>query len=281
MKPLITLSSDFGPGNIGCGAMEAIIYEICPEAKVVHLCHAIQGYNIKEGARSLEGVQKLPVGFHVCVVDPGVGTKRRGIAIQTKRGDFLIGPDNGLLRPATEFLGGVSQVFELTNERYQRKPVSPIFHGRDVFAPAAAYLASGVNPEEFGAPVNPKELVGPPYPEAKWNGDEINCEVIHINENGSCFLNVRSEEFSKSLEWGECVEILPFPVPAGAPPNSWRAGRHLLVSFCKTFGDVAKGEPIILEDDFGRVELGLNQGNFAFTFQVKRGQALIIKKESS
>lgn len=263
MKPLITLSSDFGPGNLGCGAMEAVIYEICPEAKVVHLCHTIHGFDIKEGARMLEGVAKLPIGFHVGVVDPGVGTKRKGIAIQTKRGDFLIGPDNGLLKPAAEFLGGIVKVFELTNERFQRKPVSPIFHGRDIFAPAAAYLAKGVSPEELGPKLNREDLVEAPYPEAHWEGNQLVCEVIHINENGSVFLNFKSEEFSRGIKLGQKVTY---------------GNRYHMLKYCLTFGEVTKGEPIILDDDFGRVELAINQGNFALTFDIKRGQTVTLYK---
>lgn len=258
---LITLSSDFGPGNIGCGAMEAAVFEICPEARVIHLCHTIEPFNTKEGARALEGVVKLPVGIHVGVVDPGVGTKRKGIAIQTKRGDFLIGPDNGLLRPASEFLGGIVNVFELANEKYRRNPVSPIFHGRDVFAPAAAYLARGIEPEELGPNLDPKKLEPAPYPEARWNGETIECEVIHINENGSLFLNIRAEELRSQ-----------------APQEvTLRWGARLLKLACgQTFGDVPVGSPVILDDDFGRVEVAINQGNFAVAFGVKRGDVLSL-----
>ncbi|MBI4125819.1 MAG: SAM-dependent chlorinase/fluorinase [Deltaproteobacteria bacterium] len=265
---LITLSSDFGPGNIGCGAMEAVIYEICPESKVVHLCHAIEPFNVKEGAKMLEGVAKLPVGFHVGVVDPGVGTLRKGIAIQTKRGDFLIGPDSGLLRPASEFLGGISAAYELANERYRRNPVSPIFHGRDIFAPAAAYLAKGIKPEDLGPKLNPDQLAPAPYPEARWAGDQIECQVIHINENGSLFLNLHAEELSKQAQEGHTIDLKVTP-----------GARHLVLSFCRTFGEVAAGEALILKDDFGRVEVAINQGDFASKFHIRRGDRLTLRRK--
>lgn len=266
---LITLSSDFGPGNLGCGAMEAVIYEICPKARVIHLCHTIEPFNIKEGARNLEGVFKLPVGIHVGVVDPGVGTSRKGIVIQTRRGDFLIGPDNGLLRPAAEFLGGILAVYELANQNYWRRPVSPVFHGRDIFAPAAAYLAKGVAPEELGPPLDPKKLVQSPYPEAKWNGEEIECEIIYINENGSAFLNVRAEEMERNIKQGDKIRL---DLPKGSG--------YLLVKYGRTFGEVAAGEPLILNDDFGRVEIALNQDHFASKFEVKRGEKLVLRRKS-
>ncbi|MDO8527591.1 MAG: SAM-dependent chlorinase/fluorinase [Deltaproteobacteria bacterium] len=261
---LITLSSDFGSGNIGCGAMEAAIHEIAPKAKVIHLCHSIPAFDIQEGARMLEGTAHLEKGIHVGVVDPGVGTSRRGIVIETKRGDFLIGPDNGLLRPAAEFLGGIKKVFELSNDQYQRNPVSPVFHGRDIFAPAAAYLAKGVDPKKFGASVDPKTLVPAPYPEAYWVGDELKCKVIHINEKGSLFLNVRAEEFKKGVKLGDPIEI--------------SLGKKPTIYYELTFGEVPEGRPLILDDDFGRVQLSVNRGNFAFTFKVKRGESLTLRR---
>lgn len=268
MSPLITLSSDFGPGNIGCGAMEAVIYGICPSAKIVHLCHTIPGFDIKDGARMLEGVAKIPKGFHICVVDPGVGTKRKGILIQTKRGDILLGPDNGVLRPAAEFLGGIIGVFELAEKKYQSKVVSPIFHGRDIFATAAAHLANGISPESFGPRLDVKTLVNAPYQEARWEGDRMECEVIHINENGSLFLNIREEEFEKKLKIGEELEI-----------NF--GSKKISLPYQKTFGEVPAGKPVLLNDDFGRVELAINQGNFAFTFDVKRGEKLMVRRKMS
>lgn len=263
-KPLITLSSDFGPGNIGCGAMEAAIFEIAPQAKVIHWCHNIHSFDIKEGARNLEGIATIGVGFHVCVVDPGVGTKRRGVAIQTGRGDFLIGPDNGLLRPAAEFLGGVVGAWKLTNANYHRKNISPIFHGRDIFAPVAAHLANGIAPEELGPKIDIQTLVAAPYPEAQWKNGEIDCEVIHINENGSCFLNVRAEEFKKEMLFGEKL--------------SYGARHRVTIFYAKTFGDMPKGDTLILPDDFGRVEIAINQGNFALAFDIKRGDKILLKK---
>lgn len=265
-RPLITLSSDFGPGNIGCGAMEAVIYEICPEAHVVHFCHTIEPYNIKEGARHLEGVAKIPVGFHVCVVDPGVGGKRKSIALQTKRGDFLIGPDNGVLIPASQFLGGIVATFVLENEEFFKKPVSPIFHGRDVFSPVAAHLAAGVSPKELGPKIAEEKWIRAPYENALWEGDQIRCEVLHINENGSLFLNVLIEEFQKKLKYGDRLDMFKLERKIAS------------VSYQQTFGEVALDQPLILNDDFGRVEVAVNQGNFAKTFGVSRNEKLVLKK---
>jgi len=127
-KPIITLTSDFGVQSQGVGIMEGVALEINPEAHVIHLMHGLPDFNLFYAARIMETINYMPVGFHVCVVDPGVGTKRKPIIIETKRGDFLIGPDNGVLIPATRFLGGIKKIVEITNEKYMRQPVSPIFH---------------------------------------------------------------------------------------------------------------------------------------------------------
>src|SRR3989338_1644081 len=189
-QPLITLTSDFGVQSQGIGIMEGVIFEINPDAKVIHLMHGLPDFNLSYAARALETANYLPVGCHVCVVDPGVGTKRKPIIIETKRGDFLIGPDNGVLIPATRFLGGIKKAVEITNRKYMRHPVSPIFHGRYIFSPAAAYLSKGIKIEEFGKILNPGNLVKAPYEEAEIKENEINALVISINKFGSIPLNV-------------------------------------------------------------------------------------------
>ena len=137
----ITLTSDFGVQSQGAAIMEAVAFEINPDAKVIHLMHGLPDFNLFYAARTMETVNCIPTGCHVCVVDPGVGTKRKPIIIETIRGDFLIGPDNGVLIPATRFLGGIKNAVEITNRKYMRHPISPVFHGRDIFTPAAAYLS--------------------------------------------------------------------------------------------------------------------------------------------
>src|SRR3989338_950652 len=188
--PLITLTSDFAVQSQGVGIMESVALEINPEAKIIHLMHGLPDFNLFYAARTMETLNHVPIGFHVCVVDPGVGTRRKSIIIETGRGDFLIGPDNGVLIPATRFLGGIKKAVEITNKKYMRKPVSPVFHGRDIFTPAAAYLSKGIKIEEFGKILNPGNLVKAPYEEAEIKENEINALVISINKFGSIPLNV-------------------------------------------------------------------------------------------
>jgi S-adenosyl-L-methionine hydrolase (adenosine-forming) len=265
--PLITLTSDFGVQSQGVGIMEGVALEINPEAKVIHLMHGLPDFDLFYAARTLETASYLPVGFHVCVVDPGVGTKRKPIIIETGRGDFLVGPDNGVLLPATRFLGGIKKAVEITNEKYMRKPVSPIFHGRDIFTPAAAYLSKGVKIKEFGNEINEKELTKAPYEEAAINKDEINAKIVSINKFGSFHLNVMHREWDKfNIKLGEPI-ILKFK------------NKDIKMPFGRTFGDVSKGKELIMKDDYGRIEIAINQGSFAKKYKVKIGDNVRITKK--
>src|SRR3989338_6165244 len=194
-QQLITLTSDFGVQSQGVGIMESVAIELNPNAKVIHLMHGLPDFDLFYAARTMETLNYIPVGFHVCVVDPEVVTKRKSIIIKTGRGDYLIGPDNGVLIPATRFLGGIKKVVEITNEKYMRKPVSPIFHGRDIFTPAAAYLSKGVEMEEFGKLLRLSDLAKAPYEEAVVKNNEIKAKVISINKFGSLHFNIMPSEW--------------------------------------------------------------------------------------
>ena len=267
-KPLITLTSDFGVQSQGVGIMEAVALEINPEAKVIHLMHGLPDFDISYAARTIETINYLPIGYHVCVVDPGVGTKRKPIIIQTGRGDFLVGPDNGVLLPGTRFLGCIRKIVEITNEKYMRKPVSPIFHGRDIFTPAAAYLSKGVRMEEFGRELNAKELAKAPYEEATIKNNNIYARVISINKFGSLHLNITHEAWDK------------FDILGGNELASLYFNKKSLdMPFAVTFGDVSKGKPLIIKDDYGRIEVAINQDSFAKKYKVRIGDVIIIRKK--
>jgi len=261
---IITLTSDFGVQSQGIGNMEAVIYSICPDTKVVHLMHGIPDFSIIIGARTMETVQFMPVGYHVCVVDPGVGTQRRAIIIKTKRGDYLIGPDNGVLIPLAKILG-IQKVVEITNEKYMITPVSPLFHGRHIFAPAAAHLAQGVDINEFGKELNPKILAVAPYEEAKCRDKQVECVVIQINKYGSLHLNLTHQEFDKlHLIQNQQLTIII-------------KEKEIIVPFVTTFGDVPEGKQLIVKDDYGRVEIASNNGNFSQKYHIKVGEKITIR----
>ena len=144
--PLISFLTDFGLRDPSAAIMRGVVLGIVPDARIVDISHEVHKFAIRDGALLLWcALPYLPVGFHVAVVDPGVGTSRRPLAILTGRGDVLIGPDNGLLIPAAERLGGIVEPRELQNPAYRLPVVTSTFHGRDVFAPAAAHLALGAS----------------------------------------------------------------------------------------------------------------------------------------
>lgn len=265
-KPIISFTTDFGVQSQGIGIMEGVAIDINPEVHVIHLMHGLPSFNLSYAARTMETVSYLPVGCHVCVVDPGVGTRRKPIIIETKRGDFLIGPDNGVLIPATRFLGGIKKTVEITNKKYMRQPVSPLFHGRDIFTPAAAHLSKGVKIEDFGKKLNPNTLVKAPYEEAKIDGDKIHAKVISINKFGSLHLNIAYAVWDQLK-----VKI-----------NGWLDvffdDEELEIPFVTTFGDVEKENALIIKDDYGRIEVSINQGSFAKKYPIKIGDDFVIKK---
>lgn len=265
-RKIVTLTSDFGKQTQGIGNMEAVVYSINPEARVIHLMHGIPAFDIFTAARTMETVYYMPVGFHVCVVDPGVGTDRKGIIVKTKRGDYFIGPDNGCLLTAPRLLGSIDKAVKITNEKYMIKPISPIFHGRHIFAPVAAHLSLGVPIEDFGEELDQKSLVKAPYEEAVIEQGKINAKVININHFGSFHLNILHEEFDKlGLNLGDKVSIT-------------FGGKKLIAPFARTFGEVPKGEPLIMKDDYKRVEVAINMGSFADKYAIKVGDAVIIEK---
>lgn len=269
--PFITLTSDFGVQSQGVGIMEAVAREISPDAHIIHLMHGLPDFDITSAARTMETLNDVPVGFHVCVVDPGVGTKQKAIIIETGRGDFLIGPDNGVLIPATRFLGGIKKTVEITNETYMKHPVSPIFHGRSIFAPAAAHLSVGVSINEFGKEVKADQLAEAPYEEAVVENNAIKAQVIHINKYGSLHLNIQHAAWD-AFSTGKKQTGKKQHVTLAFGKQS------LTVPVGETFGDVEEGKPLILKDDYGRVEVAINMGNFAEAHKIRVGDTCVITK---
>ncbi len=266
MKTVVTLTSDFGVQSQGVGNMEGVIAQIAPNARIIHLMHGLPSFDIRSGARTMEVIRYMPVGFHVCVVDPGVGTSRKPIIIQVGRGDYLIGPDNGVLLPAVRVLGGHKKVVEITNPELMVLPVSPIFHGRHIFAPAAAHLAKGIRIEKFGVELSFDKLVPAPYKEAEFKNNGFKAEVININKFGSLNLNILHEDWDKlNVLLNEFI-IVSF------------GGKKIKMKFVETFGQVKINESLILKDDYGRIEIAINLGDFARVHKVRVGDNFLIRK---
>jgi S-adenosylmethionine hydrolase len=200
---LVSLLTDFGLADTYVGQVKAAILSVCPTATIVDLSHAVPPQDVFAGAFLLwSSVEVFPsVSIHVGVVDPGVGSPRRAIALRSRRGDVFVGPDNGLLVPAARRLGGIAQAVELSRPDFWRPHTSSTFHGRDIFGPVAGQLAGGVQLDALGSPVS--DLVGLTIPEP--NGPH--GEVIHVDTYGNLVTNLPASGLPSrfSLRLGEFV----------------------------------------------------------------------------
>jgi S-adenosylmethionine hydrolase len=208
----ITFLSDYGTGDEFVGVVHSVIRSIAPHVAVVDLTHEIPAYDVRAGSLTLgRAAQYLCPGVVLAVVDPGVGTSRRGIAVEVGGGQsYLVGPDNGLLASAVAMCGGATAVVELTNPAYQLPAPGPTFAGRDVFAPAAAHLCAGVRLEELGVPVDPLTLLPGLLPLTREEDGALVAEVLWVDRFGNCQLNVDPDEVAAfgpriQLRWGDDV----------------------------------------------------------------------------
>jgi S-adenosylmethionine hydrolase len=236
------------------------MFGIAPDANIIDISHQIPRYSIHEGAGTLVfALPHMPIGVHVAVVDPGVGTERRGIAIRVARGDILVGPDNGLLVPAAERLGGIVEVRALENRALMQPTVSSTFHGRDVFAPMAAHLAMGTPLEEVGPELDPASLARLSLPEPTIRPGELESVVVHV------------------LVFGNAT-IAGTPADLEAAIGPLAPGRRLVLEFAahegrpalvettvwgETFGSVPVGASVLIADSEGHLSFADNQGNAA------------------
>lgn len=195
---LITLLTDFGTADYFVGAMKGVILSINLEARIVDLTHEIPPQNVQSGAFTLYALyQTFPQGtIHVAVVDPGVGSNRRSILVSGGN-QLFVGPDNGLFSFIYEHEKD-ARVFHLTNEDYFRQPVSATFHGRDIFAPAAAALSKGVSPEQLGVEI--KDYVRLPHLKPqRTEAGTIEASIIHIDRFGNCITNLTREHITEKM----------------------------------------------------------------------------------
>jgi len=259
--PLISFLTDFGPESAPA-VCRGVMWGIAPDARILDLTHTVRKYAVRDGAFLLSRmVGYLPVGVHLAVVDPGVGTARRPIAIRAVRGDALVGPDNGLLMPAALVLGGIATAHEITASDLFLTRVSSTFHGRDIFSPVAAHLANGLAIEAVGPPVDPSSLVDLRLPEAQVGDGYLDTAVLFVDSFGNARLAGQPEDLARAAG-RELAAGQPFRVSGGAVPAS-----GVVVPWQATFGEVAAGEPLLHEDaDYGGLGISINQASAAERF---------------
>jgi S-adenosylmethionine hydrolase len=255
-RPVISLLTDFGARDPSAGIMHGVILGIAPDAAIIDISHEVHKFQIRDGALLLWcALPYLPVGWHVAVVDPGVGTARRPVAIRTGRGDVLIGPDNGLLPAAVERLGGATDAWLLQDPAFRLSVVSSSFHGRDIFAPAAAHLANGVSPARLGPAIDPASLVPsplrPPVVEDGW----LLTSIVYVDTFGNVKLGATRDHLERALGRLSPGDELLLRIGTSSKPTQipWRG----------TFGEGAIGTLLVYEDSYGRACLAENQGNAA------------------
>jgi S-adenosylmethionine hydrolase len=248
----ITFLSDYGYEDEFVGVCHGVIQGIAPGALVIDIAHGLPRHEVRPAAIVLRNaLPYMPAGVHMAVVDPGVGTPRRPAALRTANGRLLVGPDNGVLMLAAEKLGGVELAVDLSSSPFRLEPASATFHGRDVFAPAAALLASGRTLEELGEPFAASELERIALPATTISGGELKASAIYIDRFGNVQLNAtRADATAADLSLGHRLTV-----EAGG-------GRRELL-FARTFADAPAGAALVYEDSSGALALAVNRGDAA------------------
>jgi|GEM_PF-76021 len=272
-RPVVSLVTDFGLRDPFAGIMRAVILGVAPDALVIDISHDVAKFRVRDGALLLwSAVPYLPVGAHVAIVDPGVGTERRPIALETARGDFLLGPDNGILLPAAARLGGITRAHVIISQQYRLPVVSASFHGRDLFAPAAAHLATGVPIDFLGPAVDPSRLIVGEWPEAEVYAGILRTHVIYQDTFGNVKLSGLGPQLRGALgqiAYGERVWLRV---------TDLSGVRDLEVAWVETFGNVPPGTPLLYEDSFGRLCLAINQGSAAAILGIADESEVIVTR---
>jgi S-adenosylmethionine hydrolase len=263
-RPFVAFLSDYGRRDEFVGVCHAVIVDIAPDTQIVDISHDVPPFDVRAGALTLvRAVQYLPAGVVLAVVDPGVGTDRRCIAVEVEHG-YLVGPDNGLLAPAVAMLGGPQRVVALTNAEYQLPAPGPTFAGRDVMAPAAAHLAGGLAIDALGPDVDPASLVPGLVPLPKEDGNELLAEVLWVDHYGNCQLNVAPEQL----------------VAGGVTPGGFvqvRSGAdERRVRWVGAFAEAKPSELVLLVDSYGMCALALDRRSAADELKVRAGNKVTV-----
>jgi S-adenosylmethionine hydrolase len=250
---IITFLTDFGTKDGYISQMKAIASKIT-DARLVDITHDISPHNIREGAYNLRcSAPFFPIGtVHVAVVDPGVGTDRRGLIITTKK-QILVGPDNGLLMPAAHYLGNFI-VYEIRNEKYMLDAVSSTFHGRDIFSPVASHITNGIPFDEIGNKID--DYVDLDFGKGVVSDNTGIARVIYIDRFGNIITNLEKKLLLEKLEFNKNLMLFV-------------GKKYIKVPFVKSYGFVKKNEVLATIGSGDLLEIGLNQGNAAKKLGIK------------
>ena len=263
----ITFLSDYGYEDEFAGVCRAVIARIAPDAAVIDLTHGVARHDVTYGATVLaNALPYAPAGVHLAVVDPGVGSPRRAVVVRTTSEDrLLVGPDNGLLWPAVERLGGAVEAVDVSLSDLRLEPISATFHGRDVFAPVAAHLARGAPLLDAGEGIDPQSLIRLELPEPVIEEGRVKAHVVSLDRFGNAALDLTD---------------------AHLPLSGLRLGRRVSVEiaasqrdavFALTFGDVPDGGLLLYGDSNGHLALAVNRGDAAAELGLKAGAEVVLR----
>jgi S-adenosylmethionine hydrolase len=261
----ITFLTDFGLQDDFVGTCHGVIKSIAPDVQVIDITHGIPPRGVLQGSLVLANtIRYMPRGVHLAVVDPGVGGIRRPVALEDAEGRLYVGPDNGLLVPAADACGGIVRAHELANPELALPSVSRTFHGRDLFAPAAAHLALGVGLEQLGPPLDTDALARLDLPEPDIGTVRIRATVLYVDRFGNVQLNLRRDHLEQArIEPGRHVELE-------------LSGERYYAVAARTFADARPGDLILYEDSYRSVAIAINGGDAGAMLQVAPGQELRI-----
>ena len=268
VQPRIALFTDYGWDDPYVGQLKGAILTIDSEARLVDLTHSIEPFNVADGAFVLDqSAVEFPAGtIFVAVVDPQVGSERDPILVETNAKKYYLGPDNGLLSMVID-REGFSRAWKLDKSEFFRDgaAASHTFHGRDIFGPVAAHLASGTAPDDVGSPLSAKALATLPLEDATFAGGTLSVQVLHIDRYGNVILNLpKTSDVAAKLKEGNLVKISIGKESYAGP-------------MVKTYGDAAKGRLILLYGGSGLLEIAMNQGSAAKQLKVEPGTVILLK----
>jgi S-adenosylmethionine hydrolase len=251
---IVTFLTDYGRDDDFVGVCHGVVRSISPDVQILDITHGVPKYSVRVGAIVLRNtLPYMPVGVHVAVVDPQVGSERRGVALRCADGRLLVGPDNGLLSLAWEGSGGVEAAVDISRSPHRLEPVSATFHGRDLFSPVAAHLAAGAELLEAGEPLDAEELAVVELPHPRVDDGTLVAHALTVDRFGNAGLNVGHEELAGTgLTLGATVEL-----EVGGEPY--------LATYTQTFADVSPGALLVYEDAYRMLAVAINRGDAAAT----------------
>ena len=266
----VSFLTDYGTADEFVGVVKSVIRDIAPHVGVIDLTHEVPPFDVRAGALALARcIGYVPSGVVLGVIDPGVGTARRAVAIEVAGGaGVIVGPDNGLLAPAVAMAGGAERAFELTNVEYQLEAAGATFDGRDVFGPAAAHICNGVELSELGPEVDPILLLPGTVPLSRQEGDELIAEVLWVDRFGNAQLNIGPDDVPPN--WGNLLQ-LRFGVPTD--PSGTSVRRAVRAS---NFAELTGGSVGLVLDSYGMLAVAMDQRSAADELGLGTGDQVVV-----